>query len=90
MNNHSRRLAALEGQLAQRERLAAAEDLRELVESVRAKLLNAIARYERGEPIPEPIIRHDGPHHAALRRRLSEMRGRLERYAELRDTYGIR
>jgi hypothetical protein len=45
--------------------------------------------HKRGESIPEPSVRHDGPHHEALRQRLSTMRERLERYATLRDTHGI-
>ena len=85
-----RRLERIECLAAQQERLAEAEGLRELAESARAKLLSLMAMARAGVPIPEPAIRHESQHHEAMRRRLSEVRERLERYAELRDTYGIR
>ena len=90
MNNHSRRLTALEDLLTQRERLAEAENLREVAEAARAKLLALMAMARAGVPISEPAIRYDSRYHEVLRQRLHEIRERLERYAELRDTYGIR
>jgi hypothetical protein len=85
-----RRLERIEARLIQQERLADAEGLRELAESARAKLLSLMAMARAGVPIPASTVQHSGSHGEALRRRLSEMRERLERYAELRDTYGIR
>ena len=75
----------IEGLMTQQERLAEAEGLQELAEIARAKILDAIDRHKRGEPIPEPSVRHDGPHHEALRRWLHETRERLERFGYIRE-----
>jgi hypothetical protein len=85
MNNYTRRIKRIEGHLTQRERLTEAEDLRELAESARAKLLNAIARHKRGEPIPEPTIRHDSPAHQRLQARFNEIRDRFKAHGAIRD-----
>lgn len=85
MSRYSRRLAQLETRLAQRQEIADAEGLKELAEIARAKILDAIDRHKRGEPIPEPTERHDGPHHEVLRQRLNTMRQRLMRFGGIRE-----
>jgi hypothetical protein len=79
-----RRLERIEGRIAQQERLAVLEDLKEVAETARNKILERIAAYRCGEPIPEPAIRHDGPHYEALRQRLNLMRSRLEQFGDVR------
>lgn len=88
--SRSTRLKRLEGFAAQRQHQAEMNDLKQVAETVRAKIEAALAMYRRGEPIPEPSVRHDGPRHDALRQRLNETRERLMRYAELRERYGIK
>jgi hypothetical protein len=85
MNNHSRRLAALEGQLAQHEHQAELEDLKQLAHDARAKIEAALAIYRRGEPIPEPAIRHESPAHRALQLRLDTLRSRLLQFGDIRN-----
>jgi hypothetical protein len=80
-----RRLERIEGRMAQQEHIADAESLRELAESVRAKILNAIARHKRGEPIPEPTIRHDSPAHQRLQARFNEIRDRFKAHGAIRE-----
>ena len=86
-----RRLERIEGLMTQRQSQAEMDDLEALAESARMRIVQYLDARRRGEPLPvlEPGVRHDGPHHEALRRRLSTMRERLERYATLRDTHGI-
>jgi hypothetical protein len=86
-----RRLERIEGLAAQRQRQGELEDLEALAESARMRIVHYLEARRNGESLPvlEPAVRHDGPHHEALRRRLSTMRERLERYATLRDTHGI-
>jgi hypothetical protein len=88
----SRRLKRIEGIAAQRQRQAEMEGLQALAESVRMRIVRYLEARRNGEPLPvlEPAVRHDGPRHEALRRRLSEMRERFLWYAELRERYGIR
>ena len=83
--SRTKRLAALEGQLVQQERLAELEDLKQVAEIARAKLLGAIDRYKRGEPIPEPAIRHDSQAHRWLQARFIETRERLLRFGAIRE-----
>jgi hypothetical protein len=77
---YSRRLAQLETRLAQRQEIADAQGLKELAEIARTKILDAIARHRRGEPIPEPATRHESRHHEVLHQRLIETRERLMRF----------
>ncbi len=90
MNNRTRRIAVLESLAAHRQHQAELDDLETIAEAARNKILERLAAYRRGEPIPASPVRHDSPHHEVLRRRLHEMRERLKRYTELRATYGIR
>jgi rhodanese-related sulfurtransferase len=83
--SRTKRLAALEGQLAHRQHQAELEDLREIAEIARGKLLNAIARHKRGEPIPESTIRHDSPAHQRLQARFNEIRDRFKAHGAIRD-----
>ena len=85
MKNHSRRLKRVEGLLMQREHQAELEDLREIAEIARGKLLNAIARHKRGEPIPESVEHHDSPAHRRLQMRFNEMRDRLNAHGAIRE-----
>jgi hypothetical protein len=74
MNNRTRRIAVLESLAAHRQDQAELEDLKQLAHDARAKIEAALAIYRRGEPIPEPAIRHESQHHEVLCRRLSKMR----------------
>ena len=65
-----RRLERIEGQLAQREDQAELEDLKQLAHDARAKIEAALAMYRRGEPLPEPAIRHDSLHISGYKRGL--------------------
>jgi hypothetical protein len=80
-----RRLKRIEGLLSQQARLAEAEGLQELAESARAKLLGFLAMTRAGVPIPPSAVQHDGPHHEALRQRLSMMHERLMRFGDIRE-----
>jgi hypothetical protein len=85
MNNYTRRIKRIEGHLAQRAYQAELEDLRQIAEIARGKLLSAMARHKRGEPIPEPTIRHDSPAHQRLQARFNEIRDRLQAHGGIRD-----
>jgi hypothetical protein len=85
MNNHSGRLTALEDLLTQRERLAEAENLREVAEAARAKLLALMAMARAGVLTPTSTAQHGGPHREALCRRLIETRERLLRFGAIRE-----
>jgi hypothetical protein len=80
-----RRLERIEGLLSQQARLAEAEGLQELAESARAKQLDFLAMARAGVPIAPSAVQHDGPHHEALRQRLSTMSERLMRFADIRE-----
>ena len=96
MNNHSRRLAALEGQMSQRERMAELQDLKQVAESARERIMQYLQARRNGEA--RPLLERwadcgssDGARgeRERLRARLDETGQRLRRYAELRDMYGI-
>jgi hypothetical protein len=83
--HYSRRLAQLEACLARRQESADAQGLKELAEIARTKILDAIARHRRGEPIPEPTIRHDSPAHQRLQARFNEIRDRFKAHGAIRE-----
>ena len=84
---HSRRLAQLETRLAQRQEIADAEGLKELAEIARAKILDAIDRHKRGEPLPASSASPEraSPARDRLRERLAQTRERLIQFSDVRE-----
>jgi hypothetical protein len=77
---------------SEQERLANAEDLQQVAEDARNKILRYLEARRSGEPVPvlEPSTDQNSPARERLRQRLDETGRRLRRYAELRGQNGIR
>ena len=81
MNNRSRRLAALEDLLTQREQQAEVDDMPAIAEAVRAR----IDRYLRGEkPLPDGSVKHDSPAHRRLQARFTKINERFKAHGIVR------
>jgi hypothetical protein len=92
-----RRLERIEGLAAQRQHQVEMDDLEQVAESARERILQYLQARLNGSPLPALERSADcGTSDEArgarerLRARLDETGQRLRRYAELRDMYGIR
>jgi hypothetical protein len=95
--NRSRRLQRIEDLAAQRQHQAELDDLEQVAESARERIMQYLQARRNGEA--RPLLERwadcgssDGARgeRERLRARLDETGQRLRRYAEMRDIYGIR
>jgi hypothetical protein len=77
---------------AEQQRVDDVEDLEQIAETTRRRILSYLEARRNGEPLPvlEPHADHDSPARERLRARLAETGQRLRRYAALGERYGVR